>query len=283
MSKRKRNYNQPQKPKELLNIVIAVYGRFDLLKRCLKSIPEAAGEISYNIILVDNNSPDQAEADIFYEQIKDNKNVILIRNKQNLGFPRACNLGARKGNAPLIFMLNSDVILEPLSIDKMVRVLDDPKIGVAGMKLIFPDDAGELRQNKYVRPNGKIQHVGLATNARGEFFHIFLGWSPDHPKVNKVREVYAVTGAALMTRRHLWERAKGFNENYGGGTYEDVHYCLQVRDMGYNVITEVNAQGTHYTNASSEKYGIGFPLEVNRLTFLSQWANKLNWTEGNHW
>lgn len=284
MSKRKRNYNEPKnKPKYLLDIVLAVYGRFDLLKQCLDAIPNAAGNIDYRIILVDNNSPDQSEANAFYFSLRENPKITILRNKQNLGFPKACNIGAKHGNAPLIFQLNTDVILQPNSIDLLVKALDDPKIGTVGMKLLFPEDAGELKQNVSVRPSGKVQHVGLATNIRGDFFHIFLGWSSDHPKVNKVREVYAVTGAALMTRRFLWNKIGGFNEEYGLGTFEDVEYCLSVRDLGYNIIVETKAVGIHYTNATAEKYGIGYPLDVNRLLFMRKWARKMNWTEANHW
>lgn len=284
MSKRKRNYNeQKKKPLELLSIVICVYGRFDLLQKCLDAIPNAAGSIAYNIVLVDNNSPDQEEANVFYNNLRDDPKIAVLRNKQNLGFPRACNIGARRCNSPLLLMLNSDVILQPDSINLMVKALDDPKIGAVGMKLLFPDDAGELRQNVGVRPSGKVQHVGLATNVRGEFFHVFLGWSPDHPKVNKVRDAYAVTGAALMTRKYLWNKIGGFNEDYGMGTYEDVDYCLTVRDLGYNIVVETKAVGVHYTGATAEKYGIPYPMDMNRLLLLRKWAKKLNWTEYNHW
>ena len=284
MSRRKRSYNKPQRINTLLDIVLCVYGRFDLLDKCLKAIPDAANGITYSITLVDNNSPDKEEADNFYRSISDNTQKIhIIRNKTNIGFPKACNQGAKKGTAPLIFQLNTDVILEPDSINKMVMALDDPEIGVVGMKLVFPDDALDLRQNPHVRPAGKVQHVGLATNIRGDFFHIFLGWSPDHPKVNNVRETYAVTGAALMTRRSLWRKVNGFNEQYGLGTWEDVEYCIAVRQLGYNIIVETKALGTHYTNASAEKYGIPYPLDINRMMFMSRWSGKLSYTEINHW
>jgi GT2 family glycosyltransferase len=282
-NRRRQNINTP-KIKSLLDIVICVYGRFDLLDRCLKAIPDATDGITYNIILVDNNSPEQAEADIFYQSISDNRqNIHIIRNKTNIGFPKACNQGVRKSNSPLLFMLNSDVILEPQSIKYMVQQLDNPKVGVVGMKLLFPEFAEGLRQDKNVRPSGKVQHVGLETNIRGEFYHIFLGWDKDHPKVCETRSTYAVTGAALMTRRILWERIKGFNEDYGLGCFEDVEYSLAVRDLGLDVMIEAKAVGIHYTNATAEKYEIGYPMERNRMLLLQRWANKLNYSEISRW
>lgn len=290
MSKRKHKNNDRKRiqpintvsmSKTLLDIVIPVYGRFDLLEKCLYAIPNAVGELSYNIILVDNASPDKSEADGFYN-LHSHMPITIVRNKENLGFPKACNIGVTRKNSPLIFLLNSDCILQKDALVNAIKAIDDPKVGVVGMKLIFPtEDLGTLDAN--VRPAGKIQHVGLCTNIRGNFYHIFIGWSPDHPRVLAVKEVYAVTGAALLTRRSIWNKVGGFNEVYGAGTYEDVDFCLSARDIGYNVIVEQSAMGIHYTNGTAEFYKLGYPLMQNQLIFMSKWATRLNYTEYLHW
>src|SRR3990167_4362002 len=281
MGKRKSKYNMKRTvtiPNVLINVIIPVYGRFDLLKQCLDCIPDAMDGLTYTITLFDNGSPDQTEADKFYSAIT-NGDTYITRSKINLGFPKACNLGSRGGNAPILFFLNSDVFLKPNSVRTLVLAMDDPKIGVVGMKLIFPEETPGVTQNNNVRPAGKIQHIGLATNIRGEWIHIYLGWDTNHPKINKVKEVYAVTGAALMTRRNLWKKAGGFFEGYGGGSYEDCDFCLTVRDMGYNVIVVPEAEATHFAGGSAEAYKIGFTLNNNRMTFLQRWGNKLNYTQ----
>ena len=285
MSKRHRNiqHKPASKPTTLVDIITAVYGRFDLLANCLDALPEAAGDLPYNVILVDNASPEKEVADNFYRDISVNvPNLSVIRNKENWGFPVACDLGAKRKSSPLLFFLNSDVILKKDAVVNMVKAIDDPKIGVVGAKLLFPDSIADLKQDSNIRPAGKIQHVGLCTNIRGEFYHLFIGWSPDHPKVMKVWEVYAVTGAALMTRRGIWNKIGGFNPIYGMGTYEDVDYCISVRQLGYNIIVEQSAVGVHYTGATAEHYQIPYPLDQNRLTFMSRWARNINWTELNH-
>lgn len=267
-----------------VDVIIPVYRRFDLLEKCLKALPEAIS-VPYNLIIVDNGSPKE-EADIFYHPISNNRqNTIIIRNKENLGFPIACNLGARRKNSPLIFFLNSDVILSPGSLDKVIETIQKPEkteTAVVGMKLVFPpDDLAGL--NHAIRPSGKLQHIGLATNIRGEFIHIFVGWDADHPKVNAVREPYAVTGAAFLTKRIVWNKAGGFYEGYGKGTWEDVDYCLMVRDMGYNVRVNPEAVGIHYTGATAEAYNIPYALDFNRLIFLQRWASRINYSEWTHW
>jgi O-antigen biosynthesis protein len=260
-------------PKTLVDIIIPVHRRFDILGECLGSIPDAVGDIPHKIIIFDNASPLE-EADAFYPSL--DKSIKIARSKQNVGFPRACNQGAQRGTSPLLFFLNSDVVLEKESIDKMVRVMDEPKVGVVGMKLVFPDeDYKGLNEN--IRPAGTLQHVGLSVNIRSQVHHPFMAWNPDHPRVMMQKEVAAVTGAALMTRRHLWNKAKGFFEGYGMGTYEDVDYCFTIREMGYNIQVEPFAVGTHYTGATAEGYGLGYNLNYNQMTFMQRWGQKLEW------
>jgi len=268
------------KPK-LLDIVIPVYNRFDLLTKCLNSIPTAVNEkFEYNIVLVDNAS-NKDEAREFYDGLDGSHSII--RNGENLGFPKACNQGARRKASPLILFLNSDVILWDNSLSYMVDAMDDPQVGVCGMKLLFPEDLGGLQSSNIVRPRGKVQHVGIAMNIRTEVFHIFLGWDADHPKVNALRNVNMVTGASIMTRRFIWNKVGGFLEAYGLGTYEDVDYCLGVKQLGYNVIVETKAVGYHYTGASLEEAKMQYPLMQNRLLFLQRWQNTFVWDEVNYY
>jgi len=140
--KRRRN----KLPDTLLDICILVHGRFDLLTRCIESIPAATNGISYHIYLWDNASPDKEKADAFYKNKPEHTTVI--RNTANAGFPKGCNAAASRGRSPLILFLNSDVILEPESIDKMVRKLDNPKIGIVGMKLVFPEEHAGLNPQR---------------------------------------------------------------------------------------------------------------------------------------
>jgi len=85
-------------------------------------------------VLVDNNS-DKEEAKKFYGEL--DRSITFIRNQENFGFAKACNQGARRKNSPLLFFLNSDVILQPNSVEYMIKDMDDPQIAVCGMKLLF--------------------------------------------------------------------------------------------------------------------------------------------------
>jgi GT2 family glycosyltransferase len=261
------------KTKTLVDICIPVHGQLELLEKCLESIPDAAGDISYQIYIFDNDSPIDEIGD-FYSKL--DRSIKVIKNKTNIGFPGACNRMVAAGKSPLIFLLNSDVILHKDSIDKLVRVMDEPKVGVVGMKLIFPDET-DLPHGLGVRPAGKIQHIGLTVNIRAEVQHAFIGWDADHPRVNMQKEVFAVTGAALMTKRELWRRIGGFFEGYGRGTFEEVDFQMVVRELGYNILVEPEASAIHYTGATAEKYDLGYNLQGNQMMFMQRWGSKLKW------
>lgn len=266
---------KPKTLKALVDIVIPVYGRFDLLKQCLASIPKAAGKVPYTVTIVDNNSPNRGDFYLRPDSGYDLSNINVISNDSNKGFIGACNQGARRGRSPLIFFLNSDVILEPESISELAKTMDNPEIGVAGMKLLFPD-ATQLQEsglNPHMRPAKLVQHAGLTTNIRGEVVHAFMGWSSENKKVNTVSDVMAVTGAALITRRDLFKRIGGFDKDFGMGTYEDVSLCMSVRKLGYNVVVNPKAEGTHFVGASSEKYETLFPLNQNYQIFVNKWRD----------
>jgi len=276
MAKKQRKERPPQ---TLIDIVVPIHNRFDLLAECLTSIEEAAWELTYNIILIDNASTEE-EADEFYASLE-LPNLNILRNQQNLGFPRACNIAANRKRSPLIFFLNSDVVLDPGSINALVQEMDNPEVGIAGMKLVFPIDSRGLRTD--MRPQGKIQHIGMSFNIKIVPIHHLVGWSEDNPKVNSLRKVHAVTGAAMMVRRSVWAKLGGFDEDYGHGSFEDVDFCIRAEKLGYNTHVVPEARAVHYTGATVEKYQIGFPMQMNHLLFLNKHLNNLAWSEWQIW
>jgi GT2 family glycosyltransferase len=287
-----RNKNKPTKKFEmsLVDIIIPVYNRSDLLERCLSYIPDACKKNPYSIYVFDNGSKTGGHGMVGAQDIPEINEAANIRglcasnlayymrNGINIGFPAACNRAARRGGSPLIFFLNDDVFLLPESIDRLIMAMDDPKVGAAGMRLLFPLDSKDPG-----RPAGKIQHVGLSTNIKGDFFHQYSGWTPENPRTFKIKYPYVVTGAAMMTRRKLFRDAGGFFEGYGIGTYEDVDYCLTIRSMGYNIAIEHSAIGFHLTGATVVSQNLAYPLSANKDLFKLRWRGKIAYSEWDNW
>lgn len=270
-----RKQKKQSKAKPILDVVIVTAGRFDMLEKCLQALKRENETTPLNIFLIDNASP--AEERIANEYLFASSETFKTKRlTQEVGFPSANNEGARMGSAPFIMFLNDDVELHEGAVQKVVDTFNDETVGVVGIKLLFRPDS-----NRQGYPAGKVQHVGIALNIRGDSEHPLIGWTPTHPKTCINRDVLATTGACLTIRRALFNKVQGFDPIYGLGTWEDVDLCMKARAMGLRVYINTHATGYHYTNATVEKKRRGFPLQHNKMIFQSRWASTglMAWTE----
>ena len=257
-----------------VDIVIPIHNQFDYLQRCLDCLPAACEGITYHAYLVDNASMD-VKKDTFYKAL-DFRHNTAFGLSENVGFPMACNVGARAGKSKYILFLNSDCFMKPGSIAHMLSVFKTkPEVGIVGAKLVFP----KLDTYDPQRPVGKIQHAGLSFTIGGRVEHIFIAWSPDHPKVNVSMSVPAVTGACLMIERQLFQKVGMFYEGYGMGTFEDVDLCTAVRAENRVVWYDAQAEGEHVAGGTAKTAGIKFPLERNRYIFIGRWGHMVYWSD----
>ena len=276
-----RKQKRQSNPKSVIDVVITTGGRFDMLQKCLDALYLEAEKTPLSIYIIDNASPAEeriANGDLFFIR-EDSRNIVEFKSKrlqQNTGFPASNNEGARLGSAPLIMFLNDDVELQEGAVQKIVDTFNDTSIGVVGIKLLFPPSSTST-----IRPAGKVQHVGMALNIRGEPIHPLAAWSPDNPKTKISRDVLCVTGACLTIRRSLFNRVNGFSVEYGAGTFEDVDICFKSRQQGQRVWVNCDAIGYHYVGATQEKKRIGYPLQQNRMIFQTKWGESglMAWTE----
>lgn len=278
MRRKPRNTEASLKP--LMDVVILTAGRFDLLEKCLDALVASSVTFPYAIKLVDNGSDSE-------ERIKNNELFELDdlpfetkRFPQNLGYPQGANEGAKMGTAPLIMFLSDDVVVRQDTLQKVFDAFAEPTIGVVGAKLLFPEDSASPN-----RPAGRVQHVGLCLNIRGEPIHPLVGWPKDHPKASITRDVWAVTGACLTIRRELFDRAGKFDTDYGKGTYEDVSLCLKVRQLGSRIRLVADAIAYHHVGATMEKRKEPFPLGQNLQIFRTKFGSSglLTWNEYEVW
>jgi len=273
----------------LVDVVMPIFGEWAMAEKSLASVGPAMAGIAegYTVTVVDNGTP--AWADEKGARVEPAEQALGIKSRlrqqdkflrieQNIGYPGGCNYGISKTRSPLILVWTADVIMDPGSIAHLVRDLDDPTVGITAPLLTFPADT------KY-GPAGKVQSAGMAFNIKGEPFHIFIGWSPDNPRVAQRREMAAVTGALLLIRRSAFAEAGGLNLEYGAGTFEDMDLCFSIRSKGHKVMFNPLARGTHHV-AGSIAQGAGkqgFNLPVNGTIFRGRFATMLAWDEWKYW
>lgn len=265
--------------RSLLDVVIVTGGRFDMLTKCLNALYEQAEDVPISIYIVDQNTnPVEREQnkELFVKRADSKVVDFRVKRLADVGFATANNEGSRMGMAPLIMFLNDDVQLLPGAIAKVVETMNDQTIGICGIKLLFPPDSLSP-----IRPAGKIQHVGMAFNIRGEAVHPLVGWTATHPKASVSRDVLMVTGACLTIRRSLFLQVNGFDPIYGMGTFEDCDLCLKVVQKSMRVYVTTDAIGYHYAGSTAEKKQVPFPLGQNRMTFQARWGSTgfMQWTD----
>lgn len=259
-----------------VDIVLPVYGQPEFLRNCLESLYAHDAGVDYTVTLVDDVSP--VEMDDVYEYAQDN-GAWLARHPNNRGFAAACNTGARKGKSRYLLLLNTDTeILHDGWLAEMVSEANWQKIGVVGSLLtFFPEDHPLQEENgRQLRPAEMTQHAGVVFDILGRPYHIFVGWSPEHPKVQERREMNAVTGACFLTDRRLWKRLGGLDEDYTKGNFEDVQYCIQARASGFKVIYTPKAHLSHYAGGSGNvqtatRNAQLFQLKVGSLVEYDEW------------
>jgi GT2 family glycosyltransferase len=193
--------------------------------------------------------------------------LVLAVLPRNLGYAAANNAGAALATAPLLLLLNSDVVpdapgwLAPLAAAAR-------KAGAAGPKLLFDD--------------GSIQHAGLtfARDIDGLWYnrHDFKGMPRGHAPATVMRQVPGVTGAALMVRRALFEAVEGFTEDYVVGDYEDSDLCLKLRRAGAGIVYQPAAELWHFERRSislHQGYTGTLASTYNRRLHAARWSDEM--------
>lgn len=203
-----------------LSVVILNYNVRYFLELCLKSVQAALSNIEAEIIVVDNNSDDDS-----CEMVKNSfPEVILIENKENLGFSKGNNIGVSKAKGEYICILNPDtVIAEDTFIKLLGFVKFKEKLGIVGCKLI--NGAGAFL------PESK-RNIPYVRYAIKKILGIPDKYYANHLGENDIGEVDVLVGAFMLIKRSLYFKIGGFDEDYF--MYgEDIDLSYKALKYGY--------------------------------------------------
>jgi len=217
------------------------------------------------IIVVDNNSTDGSP-----EMVENQfPHVKLIRNKENLGFAKANNIGIRVCTGRYICLINSDVIVLEGCIDNLMEFMDKNQlVGMAGPRILNPDHT--LQFSCFHFPgirNNLSQALGLnKLFPKSSFFseQTMKYWPHDCE-----RRVDVLNGCFLMIRRKAMDKVGLLDENfffYG----EDIDWCKRFNDAGWDVKFYPGAEAIHFGGASSGNAPVRFYIELQKAD-LQYW------------
>lgn len=239
----------------LVSIIVVNYNGRAVLPDCLASIKKIDYP-NWELILVDNGSTDDSLKQInkiWPKKLK--KNLLIIKNTENLGFAPANNVGYQKSNGEYILLLNNDTKVTPDFLTKMVnRMKREKEIGAMQPKIHLMDRPAFLdNSGSFLNTIGFSNHWGFGQKDSKEF--------------DKEREVFAAKGACLLTRREVIEKTGLFDDDFRS-YFEESDFCWRVWMAGWKVIYYPKASIFHklgFTSSKQSAVEINFHSLKNRI------------------
>lgn len=231
-----------------LSIAIASYNTLEYTRQCLESIYKNTHAIVFEVIVIDNNSQDGSQDMIKAEFPK----VNLVCNSENLGIPTATNIGISLSSGRYFITMNSDIIVTPGSLEKLVDFMDThPDTGAATARLVLPDGG----EHPLVFGNSPTLKTELL-----EVFSPFCNYVARLAKIArfgehidniKVQEVPCILwGTAFIVRREVLESVGGQDPIFF--VYcEDTDWSMRIKAAGWRLFYVAYSEIIHYGGKST--------------------------------
>jgi hypothetical protein len=230
-----------------LSIIIISYNTRAMTLECLRSIRAETRDVSFEIIVVDNNSEDDSATAIETEF----PDVRLTALKENVGFARANILAVKEARGRKILLLNPDTVVLDRAIDRLAAFANEmPSCQIWGGRTLNGD--------RSLNPSSCWRRMTLWSLACSAFglSHLIPNSSLFNPEAyggwdrSSVRNVDIVSGCFFLIDRELWNRLGGFDPAffmYG----EEADLCFRARKLGAHPIVSPCATIVHYGGAST--------------------------------
>lgn len=246
-----------------ISIIIIVWNSVHLTYRCLKALldEQRSNECpSFEVIIFNNASSDATS-----KLLELTDNLKIINNDQNIGFLLGCNQAAKIACGDSILLLNSDAFVRKGTLYSAYTALySNVNVGVVGGRIVLP--------------TGVLQEAGSIIWDDGSTVGYCREGAEYYPAAMHRRQVDYCSGAFLMTPHRVWKDLKGFDENYAPAYYEEVDFCMRVRQSGLIILYEPWAIIDHYEFGSENKQGDSHKLMLqNREKFVqthNQWLTE---------
>lgn len=253
-----------------VSIIVIAYDVRDEVIACLESIERHAGDVSYEVILVDNASSDGLAAAVA-DRFPGVETIVLATNE---GLP-ARNHGLRRARGRHRMFIDSDALLTSGALRAMIDALEkDPSIGLVGPRLVYPDGSLQLSTRRFPplllpllrRPplsrffedGPTIRHHLMAEEAHG-----------------RPRRVEYVLGACQVFRAEAQAAAGEIDERIWFG-HDDADWCFSMREAGWEIHYLPRAVVVHdYRRTSAQRPLSSFALRqlAAHVHFQQKWMH----------
>ena len=235
------------------DIIVPVYNSLSYVQECLASVLAYTQTGTYQLIIIDDASDSHIYHYLSRLAADHPEQITLHRNPENLGFVKSCNLGITLGSAPFVVLVNSDVVVAPGWLERLVACAEsDPRIAAVNP---LTNHAAQI-------------NLPLAPGAN--FFGMDEYLQRHGPTA--VADVVTGVGFCLLLRRSLLETLGTFDEIYGRGYCEESDLCMRLTTHGYRTVVAGNVYVYHKGQGTftdrSERY------QRNRAVFDTRWGQE---------
>ena len=225
-----------------VSILIPTCDHIRDLETCVESIYARTTYPDFEILLIENNSKEEQTFRSYERMRKEHPDTLKVLTWQGKGFNYSSlnNFGAQYATGEYLLLLNNDTeVITPGWLEEMVMYAQQKRVGCVGAKLLYPDDT--------------IQHAGVGFGIGGVAGHLhkyFPATSDGYMgRLNYVQDVYGDTAACLLIRKEIYDEVHGLDESYAVA-FNDVDFCVRVREAGYTNVFTPFAQLYHYESKS---------------------------------
>ncbi|MFP3565432.1 glycosyltransferase [Paraburkholderia sp. SIMBA_030] len=257
------------RPVPKVSLIIPTRDGVGLLRQCIDSIFLRTIYPDYEIIVVDNGSVKE-ETLSYFAEIGKKPNVRILRDDSPFNFSALNNRAAAIATGEYLCLLNNDIeVISPDWLNEMVGIASQPGNGAVGAALWYP--------------NNTLQHGGVLIGLGGIAGHMHHKMKRGHfgyfGRAVTAQNLSAVTAACLVIRKSIYDEVGGLDEGLAVA-FNDVDFCLRVREAGYRNVWTPYAQLYHHESATRgsdmdpDKYD-RFVKEVRWME--NRWAGKLEY------
>ena len=244
----------------LVSIIIPFKDKIDYLERCLNSIFEKTTYKNYELILVNNASKEQSTKQYLSELVRTHKNIQILDYPGEFNYSAMNNRAVDMARGVIVGLLNNDIeVINEDWLTEIVSQVNRKDAGAVGAKLYFPNDT--------------IQHAGIVLGIHVVGNHIHKLFERNHAgylnKLQLIQDFSALTGACLFVKKAIYLEVGGLDEKNLKVAYNDVDFCLKLREKGYLNIWTPFAELYHHESVSRGKdtdaHNQRFESEINYM------------------
>ena len=219
----------------LVSIIIPNKDEKETLKKCIDSVMEKSTYRNFEIIVVENNSKTE-EIFAYYKEIDGRNGIRVVYWDREFNYSAINNFGIRHAKGDYFVCLNNDMeVISSDWLEEMLGHCQRTDTGIVGARLYYPDNT--------------IQHAGIIVGLGGIAGSLLVGLGRSHTgymhKESLQQNLSAVTAACLMVKREAFEAVDGFEEKLAVA-FNDVDFCLKVREKGYLIVYDPYVEFYHF-------------------------------------